>query len=48
MRNALAEQLLAVRPEETHEGREGDEPLLMVVVHLDDEVAVPHPRSVID
>src|SRR3954447_26174303 len=46
MRNALAEQLLAVRPEETHEGRERDEPLLGVVVHLDDEVTVAHPRSV--
>ena len=34
MGNALAEQLLAVRPEETHQGREADEPLLMVVVAL--------------
>ena len=47
MGNALAEQLLAVRPEEPHQGRETDEPLLVVVVHLDDEVAVAHPRSVV-
>ena len=46
MGNALTEQLLAVRPEETHQGREADEPLLMVVVHLDDEVTVAHPRPV--
>ena len=48
MRNALAEQLLAVRPEETHQGREADEPLLMVDGHFDDEFTVAHPRSVID
>ncbi len=47
MGNALAEQLLAVRPEEAHQGREADEPLLMVDGHFDDEVAVAHPRSVI-
>jgi hypothetical protein len=48
MGNALAEQLRAVRPEESHEGREGDEPLLIVVAHFDDEVAVAHPRSAIE
>ena len=47
MRNALAEQVLAVRPEETHQRRERDEPVLMVVVDLDDEVTVAHPHSVI-
>src|SRR5262249_40114369 len=33
-------------PEETHERRERGEPLLVVVVHLDHEIAVAHPRSV--
>jgi hypothetical protein len=45
--NALAEQLGPVRPEETHQRREADEPILVVVVHLDDEVAVAHPRPVV-
>jgi hypothetical protein len=48
MGNALSQRLLAVRPEETDQGREADEPVLMVVVHLDDEATVPHPRSVIE
>ena len=46
--NALAKQLSAVRPEETHEGRERHKPLLAIVVHLDDEVAVAHPRPVVE
>ena len=29
-------------------GGKADEPLLVVVVHLDDEVAVAHPRSVVE
>ena len=47
MGKALAEELLAVGPEETHERRERDEPVLGVVAHLDDEVTVAHPRPVI-
>ena len=47
MGNALAEELVAVAREETNQRREAGEPLLMVVVDLDDEIAVAHPRSVI-
>ena len=45
--NALGEQLRAVRPEEADQGRERDEPVIVVVDHLDDEVAVAHPRPAV-
>ena len=46
VRDALGEQRLPVRPQEAHERREVREPLLRVVVDLDDEIAVAHPRPV--
>ena len=46
VRDALGEQRLAVRPQEANERREVREPLLRVVIDLDDEVAVAQPRPI--
>ena len=47
MGDALSEQLLPVRTEETDQGREVQELLPLAVGHLDYDLAVTHERSAV-